>query len=497
MFKSNKNNTYIFVLCVCVCLLAVACIIKCNFKTGKEKDSRFLNVSSLDGNKYSGELSDNNLESESSELIEENDEIFSERIDLNSLPYYVYFRKISFELKDCVYSKNLCGQPKMHHVLYDDIEFGKNGEILNGYSYLHITFTMKNEDDKEIVTSLNTSRIYVDNISNGYTEDIVEMCGMNRPPQEKDFNSFFHWTFLPDCEEEFTVTFILPDRFLMDNYRFTYAYNPLGRGDTLEINGKMSFISDAKLLHINNVIRTECKEKKTIAEQSSLEDNSSMESSQQTDVLKPIGIKPSNEDEISFWEKGKEKAIIHEYKNEENGEIVSQIEFIEPVYIRNYGQLKDFCKLYDLSKDVPIFEFSSPFDGTEAKYIIIDECIHYCFDIPGYKEDLMISWGWSDKNTGNYSNEYIENEYKAFSSISEIQENVQLISGDILIICIHNTRNFSDGDYYVLAWTNQGAYIYIDHIPETIPEKNPELFNTLIERIQTGTIIKSYEYING
>ena len=419
---------------------------------------------------------------------EEQEAAYTERVELQFLPYKTLFRKITFELKDCVYSKNLNGNSQAEFFLYDDILFGENREILNDYSYLFVTFSMKNESDAEVATSLNTSRIYIERLSDGFTEEIAEMSAMNRSSQEKEERSYFHWTFLPGQEEEFTVTFILRDRFLDGSYRLTYLYSPFGRVDTQEIKGRQVTISDAKLLDLNHVIRSESEARKSTGGENP---SQIIDSAQLTGQGEASNAESSSlESGIHFWQKGEEHFIVDTEKNN-TGDVFTFLSFSPPVYLRDKDQLGELFLCYDELKETPVFDLRSPFDGSLPKYIKLDGRINYCFEFPGRKEEFMISYSFL--NGEILEDDYCKNKYEMWKNDPVTPKDMFSLLHE-KILCFHVMRKHGGvADYYSLEWVKQGMSFIIDQIPEDFYEKEPKQVDLLISGILGETYFHENE----
>lgn len=485
MIQDSKSQKWVIaVVCVLICLAAVFYVIKSRTsKPGEEPiDSGNTGtvVSSNEKNNQTGSGS------EALGMEEDDEEPSFEKIDLYELPYRVTFHKITFELKDCMYSKNLCGQLAQYRHYNDHVEYGENGEILNGYSYLHVTFSLKNERAKEFQIGLNNSKVYVNRKEDNLTVEIGEMFTLNRTPQEEESRRMFLWTLAPGEEEEFTVSFLLEDGWLTDDYELRYHFSVYGMSFTKEVDGKTLSFPDAKFLLLDHVIRAEGEERK---ENSGYTSESSSQNVAESGNLSWTTEEASSKTEgIRFWQAGDE--VQTRTETVENGEekYTRIKEFTQPVFLRDDTQLKEFSALYGLEGEAPLFEMRSPFDGSEAEYIKIDECIRYYFRIPGKNTDFRISWNWNDSN---YTDKDIRKEYEWAQNNPDPawKKTTDLVEGEPLISIHHEIRQFNAE--FGICWTEQGEYLFIDGISEDFLESNPEIYDQLIRSIQEKSYLKN------
>lgn len=502
MIHNSKTKNIVLVICAAfICLFLVLYILKktnITLKREQPEDNRI--VSSQSSSNDSGDQSSINTDESSKMLPEENEEVYFERIeDLEYLPLSIYFRKFTFVLKDCWYSKDLCGQPEViSNSGYEDLEIANDGKILSDHSYLHVTFSLKNETDQEIVRFLNTSRLYINSLLEHYTESIAEMAAMNLPSQQEDARYYYKWAFAPYEETEFTVTFLLRDQYLGDDYSLYYFYCPEGRTDYKIVNGQEVTISDAKYILLDHVLRAEGEERKNDQEIDGTSSGSSQNKSgknEPSDSSNEENTKPVRE--IHFWEPGEEEVEIVADTHE--GQAFTCATFQNQIYLRDFTHLKELAQLYDLEKDAPLIEFCSPFDGSAPIYIKIPgggyQTAESHFPMP-WEEDaeLVISQSWFGIGIGNSCEEDILKEYMWYENNTDqrIRESVKLYRGEIPVLSYHLDRRYG-GEYdgYLLEWVYNGILLQITDLPEKAIIDDPELLETLVEYIQNGRYIKN------
>lgn len=500
MIHNSKTKNIVLVICAAfICLFIVLYVFK-KADTASEREQPNNSIISSQGSANdSGDQSSANTNESSKMLPEENEEVYFERIeDLEYLPLSIYFRKFTFVLKDCWYSKDLCGQPEViSNSGYEDLEIANDGKILSDHSYLHVTFSLKNETDQEIVRFLNTSSLYINNLLEHYTESIAEMAAMNLPSQQEDARYYHKWAFAPYEETEFTVTFLLRDQYLGDDYSIHFFYSPEGRTDVKEVNGQEVMISDAKYILLDHVLRAEGEERTKIPETDPSSSDLPSMSSQNSETSTPVdGDSSAQNDEIIFWQPGEEEAeIVTEMQ--ETGEI-TYVEFYKPVYLRDYKQLRELAQLYDLEKYTTFLEFCSPFDGSDPKYIKIPGGGHMTansyFSIPGKDDvDLIIAQGWLENDTDQTVDSIFRRyEWYEKNPDQRIRESAKLYRGEIPVVSHHFDHRYG-GDYdgYLLEWVYNGILLQITDLPEKAIIDDPELLETLVEYIQKGRYIKN------
>ena len=470
--KSRIKGIVSVALAVLACATAILFLFRDRIFPEKENIPEDSNGRSGTDSSYDGSTAE-------SGLPYEDDEVSTEQITPESLPYSFYFRKLTFVLKDCVVSKSITGQPAPVFVPYSDLETNENGDILNDYTYFHVTFSLKNESQEDIFLNVNSSRLIIGRISDNIAVDIAEMCMMNRKSESQEQREYYHWTFKPGIEEEFIVTFILRDAYLSDDYTLNYFYSPFGKTDTIKVEGKYVSVSDAKILHLNNLIRRE-------GEGHRNEGASQTSSSSSSEPF----VESSSPETISFWQ-GEEVQVSYETVQCDSGKEFTSAVFEEPVYLPSFSSLKEFSARYGLENRFPLFDLCSPFDGSEPKYIKIDDRISYYFQIPDYEDsDLVISWSWGE--TTDWTNEAILKEYETFSNIPALKGDTELFQGNTAVVCHHQRiKNGGESDSYTLVWAYQRAYLFIEQMPEEIHENQPELFDRIIQSIQeTSYVVK-------
>ena len=492
--NSKSKKTILIIIAAFICLFIVLYVFK---KVDSEQPKDNSIVSSQSSSNDSGDQSSGNTNESSKMLPEENEEVYFERIeDLEYLPLSIYFRKFTFVLKDCWYSKNLCGQPKMiYDGGYSDLKFGEDGEILSDHTYLHMTFSLKNETDQEIVRFLNTSRLYIENLQEHYTESMAEISIMNLPSQQEDARYYYKWAFAPYEETEFTVTFLLRDQYLGDDYSIHFFYSPEGRTDVKEVNGQEVMISDAKYILLDNVLRAEGEERTKEPETDPSSSDLPSMSSQNSETSTPFdGESSAQNDEIIFWQPGEEEAeIVTEMQ--EAGEI-TYVEFYKPVYLRDYKHLHELALLYDLEKYTTFLEFCSPFDGSDPKYIKIPGGGHMTansyFSIPGKDDvDLIIAQGWLEDDNDRTNESLLEHYAWYENNLDQrIRESAKLYQGEPPVVSYHLDHRYG-GDYdgYLFEWVYNGMTLQIQNLPDKAVTDDPELLETLVEYIQKGRYI--------
>ena len=500
IYFSKTKKTVLIIFAVFICLFIFLYIFKKADTASEREQPNNSIVSSQSSAGSSEDYSSANTDEGSRMLPDENDEVFFEQIEgLEYLPWSIYFRKFTFVLKDCWYSKKLCGQPEMiYKGGFDDLKIDDDGTILSDHTYLHVTFSLKNETDQEIVRYLNTSRLYIENLQEHYTESMAEMAVMNLPSQQEDARYYYKWAFAPYEETEFTVTFLLRDQYLGDDYSIHFFYSPEGRTDVKEVNGQEVMISDAKYILLDHVLRAEGEERTKIPETDPSSSDLPSMSSQNSETSTPVDGESSaqNDDEIIFWQPGEEEAeIVTEMQ--ETGEI-TYVEFYKPVYLRDYKQLRELAQLYDLEKYTTFLEFCSPFDGSDPKYIKIPGggymSANSYFSIPGKDDvDLIICQGWLENDTDRTDESLLEH-YAWYENNPDqrIRESAKLYQGDPPVVSYHLDHRYG-GDYdgYLLEWVYNGILLQITDLPEKAIIDDPELLETLVEYIQKGRYIKN------
>lgn len=221
-------------------------------QTGRSQDQEHFD-SSIDYSKPSG-ISSGDESIQESSFPYEDDNINEEWIQVESVPYRVYFRGFTLTLEECIISKDRCGQPEPVYCRFDDeIEYGDTGKILSAHSYVHIRFLQKNEGSAKASAYLSSSRLFVSLSGEEKQRDFLEVSMMNKIDGLED-RDYYHVLLDPGVEQEFTVTYIIPDEYTSDDYDLNYGFNPRGSVDYIDIgNGKQKIVEDAKVLLLDRI----------------------------------------------------------------------------------------------------------------------------------------------------------------------------------------------------------------------------------------------------
>ena len=259
--SSKSKNTVIIVTIALVCVLAVLFFFKDSIipSKGNESSSESEDIPQSETREALSEDENpsavtSNGRNTSSSLPEEIQEVNEEWIEVEELPFSVYFRKYTFTLEKCTISKELLGQPKPIYNHYaEETEYNDEGDILSGQSYIHIKFKLKNERNEEITAAVNSHHLFLKPLSEKGQFEIIEASMMNKTENLNE-RTYYHCQMAAGEEKEFIVTYIVPDECLGDQYEIYYSFQPTGIADYVELEGgKRKMIRDARILLLDNI----------------------------------------------------------------------------------------------------------------------------------------------------------------------------------------------------------------------------------------------------
>ena len=180
--------------------------------------------------------------------------ISEEWIAVDAAPYTVEFRDYALTLEACEVSKELCGQPKTDVSYFKGFETDEDGKILSRHSYVHVTFRQKNENDEKQIAGINNSCVFVAPAGSETWTKFAEPSVMNRKPEDQNSPDYYIWSFNPGEEQQFTVTYVLPDEYLTEDYDLYYAFRPLGISENVPLeNGNVKLRFDARFLLLDSI----------------------------------------------------------------------------------------------------------------------------------------------------------------------------------------------------------------------------------------------------
>lgn len=408
-----------------------------------------------------------------SSLPEEPDYVVEEWIAVPGAPYSVYFRKYTCTLLACEITKDLGGQPMPTSTMYhDEIEYDESGAILNGFSYVHVTFRQKNETAEEVLAFPNAHRLFASPHGEELCYLFLEPSMMNRE-EGLDTREYYHTQLGPGEEFECKLTYIIPDSYLTEEYDLHFAFMPNCSVEYVPLgDGRQKIVWDAKILLLDSII-----EGKTYDQEASGDVSS---------------VTHSAEENLHFWEKGEEKVEYRRIRDESRLVEYTELEFLEPVYLRDYEQLREIAELYEL----PIFRLCSPFDGSDPSYIKIEEGrIICCFPIPGENQSIKIMWSCGYFGGEKYDAAQFSDIYERYRKSAQIQG----VSPDLLcsylegedpILCLFQSGQPGITPGYILEWGYRDILFAIENI---IPPNDKALLETLGESISKRTYLKSSE----
>ena len=189
---------------------------------------------------------------------------------------------------------------------------------------------------------------------------------------------------------------------------------------------------------------------------------------------------PEDPDRLIYWQKGQEKVEIRKIRNADSGMEQICAEFQKAVYLRDYEQLEELSELYGLAKYAPLFHIVSPFDKSEAEYLLAEGgFIGSVFTIPGGGE-LCIKWGYFKER--DYNKEWLERRAKKWIEKYETAD-CQLYEGDNPIICYSVFQNLEA--HYSLEWAYQDVFFRIENLPY-----DEEILDAVIRSIQDQSYVK-------
>ena len=417
-------------------------------------------------------------------LPEEPDRVTEEWVSVSGAPFSVYKRKLTLTLLACEVTKERRGQPAPTFTMFEnDIQYDDEGTILNGYSYVHIRFLEKNESSEAMTLFPNSCKLFAGFAGKQEPAMLpLEPSMMNRT-ENIGRRDYYHTDLGPGEEFECVMTYIIEDQYLTEEYDLYYLFFPWGWCEYVPLgDGREKIVWDAKILLLDNIIAGK-------------EYDPSQGSNPSSQTIIPEFPETSDlpdTQNLNFWVKGEEKPVYDRYHDETQMEEYTALYFEEPVYLRDYDQLREFAELYEL----PIFRLCSPFDGSDPEYIIVDYSEISCiFPIPGSNKKLSINWDHSYHGSMKYDQQYFDRvgeARKRYADMMNVSVDLiyQKIDGeDPIYRCYYGPNESNKSPIYELFWGYQGVGFTIHEIP--IKEK--ELLEALCESVSKRTYLKAPE----
>ena len=247
MVKNVKSKKAIWIVAAAmICLVAVLFLIKGQLDASVEP-----------ANSVQRELALTNEETglQKAPNGEEGEDISEEWFAVDRTPRSVSFRDYTITLEKCEVTKELGNQPNAKYVSYKNFKTDENGTILSAHSYVHVTFKQKNEAAKEQVAGINTSKLFIAPAGEEIWSAFVEPSSMDQNAEYQNRPDYYSWTFGPGDEQEFTVTYVVADELLTEDYDLYYSFNPRGASEDIPLeDGKEKIRYDARFLMLDQIV---------------------------------------------------------------------------------------------------------------------------------------------------------------------------------------------------------------------------------------------------
>lgn len=223
---------------------------------------------------------------------------------------------------------------------------------------------------------------------------------------------------------------------------------------------------------------------------------SKIDSSKDGEAVIENSIEDSEKNDFSSYSENSDEEIFPFIFWEEGNDIESHVvrfesgeyQFEPPIYLKSKKQLEKISEEYP--EFSPGYNICSPFDGSEPKYIVLNNAIYYYFSIPDRENCYVTFMVPSEFSKGEAIS--LEKDYEIWREFAKMlgldpNDVCAILPGDPQILRLHiykemNTipESGTPASYYRLCWADQKTLLSIDYIPDD----SLALLESLVQWIQ-------------